>query len=257
MDSFLIERWRQLMKASPKTMVNHRNWAALRLLAVGGLAVSLAGCFYETQVAENAYPNDYRQRHPIVLRDGTQAVEVLLSRNRGGLTPNQRADVLSFAQAWRHEAGSGIIVELPRSGSNDRAVADSVREIRAIFAAIGVPPNAIYVRNYRPARSSLASIKLSYSKLIAEAGPCGEWPADLGPSAKSADFENRQYWNFGCANQRNLASMVDNPADLVQPRGETPPLATRRSIALDRYRKGENPSGTYTGYESKISDVGK
>jgi pilus assembly protein CpaD len=257
MDSFLIERRRQLMQASSKTMVNHRNWAALRLLAIGGLAVLLAGCYFETQVAENAYPYDYRQRHPIVLRDGTQAVEVLLNRNRGGLTPNQRADVLSFAQAWRHEAGSGIIVELPRGGSTDRAAADSIREIRAIFAAVGVPPNAISVRNYQLARSSLPSIKLSYSKLIAEAGPCGEWPRDLGPSAKSDDFENRQYWNFGCANQRNLASMVDNPADLVQPRGETPPYDARRSIALDRYRRGENPSGIYLGYDSKISDVGK
>jgi pilus assembly protein CpaD len=52
--------------------------------------------------------------------------------------------------------------------------------------------------------------------------------------------------------------MVDNPADLVQPRGETPTFAPRRSVVLDKYTKGTNPSGAYTGYEQgKISDLGK
>ena len=245
------------MKAILETVVGRQNRSALRLLVAGGLAVSLAGCF-ETQVAQNAYPTDYRQRHPIVLRDGTQTVEVLLGRNRGGLTADQRADVLSFAQGWRHEAGSGIIVNIPHGGPTDHAAADSMREIRSILTAVGVPPGAIYVQNYRPARSSLASVKLSYSKLTAEAGPCGQWPKDLGVSWNSDYIENHPYWNLGCASQRNLAAMVDNPADLVQPRGETPPWAPRRNVVIDRYRKGESPAGNYLGYDTgKISDIGR
>ena len=52
--------------------------------------------------------------------------------------------------------------------------------------------------------------------------------------------------------------MVDNPSDLVQPRGEAPAYTARRSTAIDKYRKGENPSGTYAGYDNgKISDLGK
>jgi pilus assembly protein CpaD len=233
-----------------------RHRLVLRLLLASGIATSLTGC-YRTDVAQVGYPVDYRQRHPIVVREGGAGVEILIGRNRGGLTPSQRADILAFAQDWRREAGSGIIIEIPRGGPTDRAAAESMREIRSIFAAVGVPSNAIYSRHYRPTRTALGSIKLSYSKLVAEAGPCGEWPTDLGPSIRSDDFENRPYWNLGCANQRNLASMVDNPADLIQPRGEIPPYAARRSIALDRYRKGENPSGTYIGYDKKISDVGK
>ena len=181
------------------------------------------------------------QRHPIIVREGVQNVEVLIGRNRGGLTPSQRADVLSFAQAWRHEAGSGIIIDVPHGGPTDHAAADAMREIRSIFAAIGVPSNAIYVRHYRPGRSALASIKLNYSKLVADAGPCGQWPRDLGPSFESALFENQPYWNFGCASQRNLAAMVDNPADLVQPRGEIPPYAPRRTVVIEHYTQGRKP----------------
>ncbi len=41
--------------------------------------------------------------------------------------------------------------------------------------------------------------------------------------------------------------MLDNPTDLVQPRGEQQGYTGRRAVAMDKYRKGENPSGTYTG----------
>lgn len=244
------------MTAIQKTLKG-RGRSVLRLIAAGGIATSLAGC-YQTQVAQIEYPVDYRQRHPIVVREGVQSVEVLVGRNRGGLTPSQRADVLAFAQTWRREAGSGIIIDAPRGGPTDHAATDGMREIRSILAAIGVPSNAIYVRHYRPTRYALASIKLNYSRLVAEAGPCGQWPADLGPSLNSGDIDNRPYWNLGCASQRNLASMVENPADLIQPRGETPPYSARRSIVIEHYRKGDNPSGIYAGYNTgKISDVGK
>jgi len=229
---------------------------ALRLLAAGGLAAVLAGC-YQTE-AQMEYPVDYRQRHPITVREGVQNVEVMVGRNRGGLTPSQRADVVSFAQGWRRESGSGIIIDVPKGGPTDRAAEDSMREIRSILTAVEVPSNAVYVRHYRPTRYSLASIRLNYSRLVAEAGPCGQWPSDLGPSLKSGDIENRPFWNLGCATQRNLASMVDNPADLLQPRGEVPRYAPRRTTVLNRYTKGENPSGTYVGYDTgKISDLGR
>ncbi|HEY5379245.1 MAG TPA: CpaD family pilus assembly protein [Pseudolabrys sp.] len=231
--------------------------AALRLLAAAALAGFLAGCNHTQEAQRAPYPTDYRERHPITLKEGNRSVEVFLGRNRGGLNPRQRADVLAFGQQWRHEATSGIIIDVPQGGPTDHAAADSLREIYSIFAASGVPRNAIYVRNYKPS-VELANIKLNYSKLTAQAGPCGLWPDDLGPSAGSGYASNRPYWNLGCANQRNLAAMVDNPADLVQPRGETPAYTAQRSVAIDKYRQGQNPSGTYTGYDTgKISDLGK
>jgi pilus assembly protein CpaD len=104
----------------------------------------------------------------------------------------------------------------------------------------------------------LAVITVNYPQLAAQAGPCGEWPDDLGPSADRKHFENIQYWNFGCATQRNLAAMVANPADLVQPRAEGPIHAARRSTVLDKYRKGESPATVYPdATKGAISDLGK
>lgn len=232
--------------------------AALRLVAAGGLAALLAGC-NQSRVADAEYPTDYRLRHPITLKEGDRTVEVFVGQNRGGLSPVQRADVLAFAQLWRREATSGIIIDVPQGAATAQAAADSMREIHSIFAASGVPRNAVYVRNYRPVDAALTSIKINYSKMTATAGPCGQWPNDLGPAQDSSYIENRPFWNLGCANQRNLASMVDNPADLVQPRGDGPAYNGRRTVVTDKYRKGDNPSGTYgAAYDTgKISDVGK
>ncbi len=108
------------------------------------------------------------------------------------------------------------------------------------------------------------SIKLSYGELSAHAGPCGLWPDDLGPADLRIYQQNRAYWNLGCAHQRNLAAMVDNPADLVQPRGETPGLyraAHRRDRQIPQGRKsraGTYPADGTNSYDSsKLSDLGK
>jgi pilus assembly protein CpaD len=71
-------------------------------------------------------------------------------------------------------------------------------------------------------------------------------------------FENKDYYNYGCSYQRNMAAMIDNPSDLEQPRSETPSYTTRRTAAFEKYRKGNPTSVTYPEAEkAKLSDTGK
>jgi pilus assembly protein CpaD len=93
----------------------------------------------------------------------------------------------------------------------------------------------------------------------AEAGPCGLWPEDLGPSIHNPSyFDNKDYYNFGCAYQRNMAAMVANPSDLVQPRPETPAYAERRREGFEKYRQGQTTTTTYPEADkAKLSDAGK
>jgi pilus assembly protein CpaD len=232
---------------------------AIRTALIAGLATALGGCQYvTTQEVTGAVPVDYRQRHPIAIKEGQRTVEMFIGRSRGALTPAQRGDVVAFAQTWAREATGGIIIEVPTAAPNARAAHDAAGEVQVMLAAAGVPAHAVDVRLYRPAPGKLATVKLDYPVMTASVGPCGMWPQDLGASWQRAYSENRQYWNFGCAHQRYLAAMVENPADLVQPRGETSIYAARRSVALDKFRKGE---GTATNYpqatQGKISGVGQ
>jgi pilus assembly protein CpaD len=116
------------------------------------------------------------------------------------------------------------------------------------------------MRHYHPDDPrTLATIRLSYPKITAVAGPCGLWPEDIGPSINDRGyFDNKPYYNFGCAYQRNMAAMIDNPSDLVQPRPETPAYTARRTEGFEKYRKGESTATTYPEAEkAKLSDTGK
>ncbi len=232
---------------------------AVRAAVVAGCAIVVCGCNTDQQIAGVPdAPADYRMRHPITITEGDHTLQLLIGSNRGSLTPFQRAQVLAFAQSWRREATGGLIIDLPRGTSNEHASADALPEIRSILAATGVPPNAMAVRAYAAPPGMLATIRITYPKMIAQAGPCGVWPKDIGPSMNRDYFENQQYWNFGCANQRNLAAMVDNPADLVQPRAETPVYTARQTTVVEKYRLGASTSTTYASTDStKISDIGK
>jgi pilus assembly protein CpaD len=229
----------------------------LRILAVTGLALVLSGCYVQKNTAGDI-PYDYRKRHPITLKEAEKTVEILIGTNRGGLSEGQGADVLSFARLWKREATGGIVIDVPAGTSNEVAANGALREIRSILATVGVPPHVVSIRPYQTEPDKLATIKLNFSKIVATAGPCGLWPGDLGPVAEPAYQENRPYWNLGCATQRNLASMVANPADLVQPRGEDPISTQRRSVVLDKYRKGESTNTQYRNEDrGKLSDIGK
>ena len=106
-------------------------------------------------------------------------------------TPRNAREVLAFAQTWKREATGGVIVDLPVGTSNERAAAAAARGIRSILVvdrrAAGRPRGA----RLSSAGAALATIRITYPKIAAQAGPCGLWPADIGPSWDRDHFENQ------------------------------------------------------------------
>ena len=235
---------------------------SLRLLgALAGLSVALGGCNTTSgEVVTASVPDDYRLRHPIAVEEANHSIVIFVGHARGGLSASQRADVMGLARTWVREGTGAIVADVPVDTANARAAASAFHEIGAVLAAGGVPAHGITVHRYHPDDpQTLPTIRLSYPKISAVAGPCGLWPEDLGPSVLNPDYhQNKSYYNFGCATQRNLAAMIDNPADLEQPRSDTPPYTARRSEAFEKYRKGEPTTTNYPEADrAKLSDSGK
>jgi pilus assembly protein CpaD len=253
------------MRDEDRTMTNEKlvdRYRTLRLLgALAGLSGLLGACTYTTTEAVTAsIPDDYRLRHPIAVEEADHSIVIFVGHGRGGLTASQRTDVIGVAQTWVREGTGAIVVDVPVDTPNARAAAESYREIRSLLAAGGVPPHGITLHHYHPDDPrTLATIRLSYPRIAAVAGPCGLWPDDLGPSILDRDYsQNKDYYNFGCAYQRNMAAMVANPSDLEQPRPETPPYTMRRTEAFQKYRKGETTTTSYPESDkAKLSDSGK
>jgi pilus assembly protein CpaD len=239
-------------------------YRALRLTgAMFGLSVMLGACSETTGSVATApvgVPEDYRLRHPIAIQEADRSIVLFVGHARGGLSASQRTDVAGLARTWANEGTGAIIVDVPVNTPNARAAESAARAASAMLEAAGVPPNGIKLRHYTPDDPrTLATVRLTYPRMTAVAGPCGVWPQDVGPSIRDAAyFENKSYYNFGCAYQRNLAAMVENPADLVQPRPETPAYTARRTEGFDKYRKGATTTTDYPEADkAKLSDTGK
>lgn len=241
-------------------MAGRAAWLRRAMFAVGSLA-ALCGCQTDSKItAAPGVPYDYRLRHPISISEKEHGLKVFVGAFRGSLTPAQRAEVLAFAQSWRDEATGGVIIDVPVGTPNERTSAAAVREIQSILAATGVPPASMGIRNYHATPEALTPVRIVYPRMTAQAGPCGMWPADIGPSFNRDYRENQPPWNYGCATQRNLAAMVENPADLVQPRAEDPVYTMRRTTVLEKYRAGMGPATVYQNANNtsgRISNIGQ
>ena len=205
-------------------------------------------------------PTDYRQRHPIAIKEGDRTVELFIGHARGGLSPAQRADVGAFAHAWRRESTGGIIVDVPAGTPN--AYAAQRCDARSSFdpgALRGAGVRGSRSRPYQPADPRImANLKLNYPRMVASAGPCGLWPDDIGPSANRNYNENDQYYNFGCATSATSPPWWRTRPIWCSRAARRRSTRARRSVVLDKYRKGEATAATNPEAEKgKISDVGK
>lgn len=226
--------------------------------AGAALAILLAGC-QTNRVVEPGFPQAYAERHPIAITEGDAAHEILIGSGRARLTPVQRAELTAFAGTWRRRATGGVIIQVPSGTINEAAARAAVAEVRSVMTAAGIPSAGIAVQTYRSeAYNSLAPLRVVYPTIKADAGPCGLWPDDLGVQDGFHEMQNRPYWNFGCASQKALAAMVDNPADLIQPRSEQPASAARRRTVMEKYVQGKPTKTEVSSDEdNKISTVGK
>lgn len=209
--------------------------AALLVLS----AAVLSGCGTKPDgSATGAIPDDYRTRHPIILAEQAQTMDLPIATGDRSLTTATRDNIRGFAGDHAAKSRGAMQIMLPR-GSANAATANYLRkDIRATLTAAGVKRDQIIETSYdASAYGSSAPVRLAFFAITAKAGPCGEWPEDLVVNT----MENRNYHNFGCSTQANLAAQVANPMDLVQPRGMSPIDAEQRNLVIQDYRERGQP----------------
>ncbi len=198
-----------------------------------GLAL-LAGCANRHNIEVGSVPDDYRTRHPIVVDEAEALLEVPVTGADVDLPKSAKGQIADFGRQFRVARASAIRVLVPEGSNNAAAASHVSRDVVAALEHAGVPGDRILVQPYGAGGAGGAlPIRLSFTTLAAKTGACGRWPDQL------ADTEqNRNYHNFGCASQQNLAAQIADPRDLLGPRGRDPIDAARRTDMLEKYRLG-------------------
>ncbi len=215
------------------------------------VVLALAGCKHDENQGKVAgwALVDPAQRHPIIVSQQPQEMSLHITKGAGALSPQQRAQVLGFADSSRAgDAGnSRLVIAAPSGTPNEVAAMNAVGEVRSLLSDRGFSEASIQVEVYRHDNGGDAPVKISYLRYIAEAPECGQWPENLAYNPT-----NLPHPNMGCANQRNLAAMVVNPADLLGPRTMGDRSAERRDTTWGKYVGGESTTAVKTEDE-KVS----
>ena len=205
----------------------------IALLAMAAVVAVASGCANADRTTTGSLPDDYRTRHPIVVGERERTIDIPIATGATELTRGQSEVIAGFISGYSSDASGTFRIIVPHGARNDAATTVAVRHIRKLVARQGVPARKVMVESYSavdPAEA--APIRLSYFAIAASTPACGQWPEDLVVNT----YENRNYHNFGCATQNNLAAQIADPNDLLGPRRVTPADATQRGQALERYR---------------------
>ncbi|EGF91886.1 pilus Caulobacter type biogenesis lipoprotein CpaD family protein [Asticcacaulis biprosthecium C19] len=150
--------------------------------------------------------------------------------NPTGISANQaRAlDQVASQAAWT--AGQPVDVQIITSP--DPASMAAGNAIAGYLAGRDVSRDA--VSQFSVQSQPVEIVTVNVVSYRASVPGCGQTWENLAATRK-----NTPHANFGCAITANLAAQVADPRDLVDPATATPSDAGRKSVVLDKYRRGE------------------
>lgn len=223
----------------------------VRGFAVAAVALSTSACLKAdpTEMAA-AWRDDYKDRHPIVVADREETLDVFFGENGGKLDRRQEGDVVAFAKAYAAHGKGPMTAFVPSHG---RGAGVGVAAIRHALGAAG-GGGGLIVRNYQAPSGGAHPIRLVYTRLQATvATRCGQFPHDVTDiSEGTRSWKNRDYYDFGCSYQHNLAQQIADPLDIVRGRPEGRVDTQRRIEVFEKGRKGEDPS---TNWRQKATAI--
>lgn len=204
---------------------------ALAALVVAA-APLVTSCAQQDPMVVSGIPDDYRTRHPIFIAEKDQVLDLPVGLTSFRMTAMHRTAIDGFLANYRDSGNAVVTIMVPQGSANAAAARSTAGEFAKFIRGRGVSSGRLQTVHYDAQGEESAPIRISYPVMKAQTGPCGQWPEDLGNT-----YENRQYSNFGCAYQNNLAAQIANPGDLLTPRRMTPSDMTNRGATIGVYQK--------------------
>jgi pilus assembly protein CpaD len=197
----------------------------LRVAALA--AVLLAGSC--SSDGGGAFSPDGAENHPITVEPTNNSIKLPFSAPEAGLMPDDAARLEAFVEAYRRDGNGAISVSAPSGPDSNAAISYFGERL----AAMGVPRSRILVGTHDVVDGD-TQVELAFIGFAAHTDTCGDWSQNLALTQA-----NDTAPNFGCSVQHNIAAMVTDPRDLVEPKVLSPADANRRETVVGKYEKGD------------------
>lgn len=197
------------------------------------IASSLTACMTPTA---SSPPSIFKNK--VQVAESIERLELYTRPNGLELSARDQAAVGQFLQAYRHGGNGPLYINVPSSSGAGLGVQQAQALIRQNLSAIGLGRANVQTGQYQSAQGRPAPVVVSYRTLKTIPQDCRQ----LGDMSDT--YNNQPYDNFGCFHTANLAAMIGDPRQLLEPYEMTIPDSQRRQTVYDKYIDGENTAST-------------
>jgi len=210
-----------------------RNRTLINILGVALATVTLTAC--STPTASTG-PSIFNNK--IQVAESIERLELYTRPNGLELSARDQVAVNQFLQSYRQRGDGPIYLNIPANAASGLGVQQAKSLIHQNLASLGLGRAAMQTGQYQTPYGSPAPVVVSYRTLKTVPRDCRH----LGDVTDT--YTNQPYDNFGCFHSANLAAMIGDPRQLLEPYDMTIPDSQRRQTVYDKYIKGENPAST-------------
>lgn len=183
------------------------------------------------------------EKHPIAVDSQVISLTMDIDPTISDLANIDKARLKAFALTYLQNGHGPISITAPTGGADDLVAQETASDIRQYLNDVGVPWSAITGASYRAGGSGDdRQVVVTYTHFVASPSPCGIFDSEFKSS-----WRNVSQPNFGCADQNNLAAMIADPRDLIEPATSTPPDALQRVRGVRAFREGDITSSQRDG----------
>ena len=172
-------------------------------------------------------------RNPIQVAESIERLELYTRPNGLELSARDTLAVSQFLDGYAQSGDGPLFINRPAHAVSGLGTQQAEAKIRTLMAHNGLNPAAIQTGQYRSNPSQPAPVVVSYRTLKAIPQDCSVMN-DL-----TSTYNNQPHKTFGCFHSANLAAMVTDPRQLLEPYAPGTPNAQRRQVIYDRYIEGQ------------------
>ena len=200
---------------------------------------TLATCALTTIIGLSACAVPTKSFQPVQMRNAVQVAESverleLYTRPNGlELSARDKLAVAQFLDGYARSGDGPLYVNRPANALTGLGTQQAEAVIRGLMAQNGLGGNAIQSGQYPSRPGAPAPVVVSYRTLRAIPQDCREM------GSLTDTYSNQTHSTFGCFQSANLAAMVTDPRQLLEPYASGQPNAQRRQVIYDKYIQGE------------------
>lgn len=233
-----------------------RNAEATNRIRTGGRSLALVGVMLLASACTAALPvptrsasdntDDYRLLFPVSVESTFATLNLPGASGNALLSDTEISRLDSFVRGYQARGRGKLAVIVPGNDNGQDRALDRGKQVVEHAMTRGLHKDEVLLRiDTASGGSTRSAISVSYESFIVRASTCSDWSKE-----SSYDPSNEVHSNFGCANQRNTALIIANPADLTSARIADMHDTERSSVVLQQYREGESTLAERSAAES-------